>query len=75
MTRRFETARAIGSNYANVLACSGDTKGDTPRLDGALYALALKPYLAAATRETLEQATSAREWNAVLLASPEWNYR
>jgi len=75
MTRRFETARAIGGNYANVLACSGDTKGDTPRLDGALYALALKPYLAAATRETLEQATSAREWNAVLLASPEWNYR
>jgi uncharacterized protein (DUF1800 family) len=75
MSRRFETARAIGSNYANVLECVDNPRGDTPKLDNALFAAQLEPYLSAATRDALAQAKSPREWNAFLLASPEWNYR
>jgi len=74
LSRRFEIARAIGGNYANVLAC-GDASGETPRLDGALYAASIQPYLSPATRDALAQARSPREWNAMLLASPEWNLR
>jgi uncharacterized protein (DUF1800 family) len=75
MTRRFEIARAIGSNYANVLECLPNPSGDTPKLDNALYAAQIRPYLSKTTLAALEQAKSAREWNALLLASPEWNYR
>jgi uncharacterized protein (DUF1800 family) len=75
MTKRFEIARAIGSNYANVLECLPNPSGDTPKLDNALFASQIRPYLSKTTLAALDQAKSAREWNALLLASPEWNYR
>jgi hypothetical protein len=36
------------------------------------YAQALLPSWSAATRQTLDQATSPREWNLLFLASPEF---
>ena len=75
LSRRFEIARAIGSNYANVLECQPNPSGNTPKLDNAVVAVtSLMPYLSATTMASLEQAATPREWNALLLASPEWNY-
>ena len=36
---------------------------------------AIEPSLSAQTRNTLAQARNPQEWNALLLASPELNYR
>ncbi|HLK71900.1 MAG TPA: DUF1800 domain-containing protein [Steroidobacteraceae bacterium] len=67
MERRFEIARAIGSG--------NDRLGlPLPRLEGNLYQLVTVPLLAQRTRSALQQATSPREWNTFLLASPELNY-
>ena len=74
LTRRFEIARAIGSNYANVLDCIANPAGATPKLDNALASSTLLPALSEGTRASLAQAAAPREWNALLLASPEWNY-
>jgi hypothetical protein len=35
----------------------------------------VEPYLSARTATTLERSRSQQEWNALLLASPEFNYR
>jgi hypothetical protein len=68
MTERFAVARAIGNGR-------GLWKDAAPALDGALYQAALAPGLSAHTRAALAQAGSRQEWNAFLLASPEFNYR
>lgn len=68
MTERFAVARAIGSGRE--LWADG-----APALDGPLYQAVLAPRLSARTRAALAQAGSRQEWNAFLLASPEFNYR
>lgn len=70
MTERFAVARAIGSGRA-----LWPQAGGPPRLDGPLYQATLGPSLSARTRAALAQAGSPQEWNAFLLASPEFNYR
>jgi uncharacterized protein (DUF1800 family) len=74
LTRRFEVARAIGSNYANVLDCVANPSGNTPKLDTAAGSQNLLAYLSDNTQASLDHAATPREWNALLLASPEWNY-
>ena len=74
LTRRFEIARAIGANFANVLACVPNPSGDVQKLDTALVRDQVTPYLSAQTLGALARAASPREWNALLLASPDWNF-
>ncbi|HEV2540146.1 MAG TPA: DUF1800 domain-containing protein [Frateuria sp.] len=70
MTERFAVARAIG----NGRGLWKDAQA-VPALDGPLYQAVLAPRLSARTRAALAQAGSRQEWNAFLLASPEFNYR
>jgi uncharacterized protein (DUF1800 family) len=78
MSRRFEIARALGSGSAGLFeAEDGADKSSAgfPRLSSRTYYEVLEPRLSASTRAALDQATSQQEWNTLLLASPELNYR
>jgi uncharacterized protein (DUF1800 family) len=70
MAERFAVARAIG----NGRGLWTDARA-APALNGPLYQATLAPGLSARTRAALAQAGSRQEWNAFLLASPEFNYR
>jgi uncharacterized protein (DUF1800 family) len=78
MSRRFEISRAIASANAGLFEPedgSGATTTGFPRLSTQLYFEALEPLLSARTEDALEHASSQQEWNTLLLASPEFNYR
>ena len=78
MSRRFEIARAIGSGSAGLFEPEdGVAKigAGFPRLSSRTYYEELEPRLSAPTLAALDQATSQQEWNTLLLASPELNYR
>jgi len=78
MNTRFEIARGIGGGSAGLFRVEGATPVDRPAfplLTNPLYYEGIAPRLAAATRQSLDQATSQQEWNALLLASPEFMYR
>jgi uncharacterized protein (DUF1800 family) len=78
MITRFEIAKAIGSGSAGLFKADGEPQQDRaafPQLSNAVYFQSLQPGLSPATRRVLEQATSAQEWNALLLSSPEMMYR
>ena len=78
LSRRFEIARAIGAGNAGLFEPEDGSAGAStgfPRLSSRLYFEDLEPRLSAKTRAALEQAASQQEWNTLLLASPELNYR
>jgi uncharacterized protein (DUF1800 family) len=78
MSRRFEIARAIGAGNSGLFEPedgSGATSSGFPRLSSRVYFDAVEPLLSAQTRAVLDRTTSQAEWNTVLLASPEFNYR
>jgi uncharacterized protein (DUF1800 family) len=78
MSRRFDIARAIGSGSAGLFEPEdGGAKISVgfPRLSSRTYYEELEPRLSATTLAALDQATSQQEWNTLLLASPELNYR
>jgi uncharacterized protein (DUF1800 family) len=78
MSRRFEIARAIGSGPAGLFDPEDGSAATThgfPRLANALYFSRIEPALSPTTRRALEATASQPEWNTVLLASPEFNYR
>ncbi len=78
MSRRFEIARAIGSGSAGLFDPEGGgakTSTGFPRLSSRTYYEELEPRLSTTTLAALDQATSQQEWNTLLLASPELNYR
>ncbi len=83
MSRRFEIARAIGGGSAGLFepedrsgtASTGSSSTGFPRLASRLYFDAVEPRLSRTTLAALEQASSQQEWNTLLLASPELNYR
>jgi len=80
MVRRFEIARAIGSNNAGLFNTEdaankpGPTTG-FPMLTSRLFYDAIEPSLASRTREALGRASSQQEWNTLLLSSPDWMER
>jgi uncharacterized protein (DUF1800 family) len=76
LSRRFEIARAIASGNAGLFKTDADPAPAAvhPHLASPLYFSALEPNLAPATRSALAQANSPQEWNALLLASPEFNF-
>jgi uncharacterized protein (DUF1800 family) len=78
MSRRFEIARAIGSANAGLFEPEDGSAATTtgfPRFSTRLYFDALEPLLSEHTQEALEHASSQLEWNTLLLACPEFNYR
>jgi len=78
MSRRFEIARAIGSGSASLFESEdGVAKSSTgfPRLSNRTYYEELEPRLSATTLAALDQRPREQEWNTLLLASPELNYR
>lgn len=77
LNTRFEIARGIGGGSAGLFRIEGE-KTDRPafpQLANPLYYDGIVPRLAPATRQVLEMATSPQEWNAYLLASPEFMHR
>ncbi len=78
MSRRFEIARTIGNGNAGMFDPEDGTQGSVtgfPKLSSRLYFDGVEPYLSKTTLAALERSTSQQEWNAFLLASPEFNYR
>ena len=78
MTTRFEIAKAIGSGSAGLFKTDGPQpveKPAFPQLANALYFGQLQQTLSASTRNALDQAGSAQEWNMLLMSSPEMMYR
>ncbi|HZP67599.1 MAG TPA: DUF1800 domain-containing protein [Rudaea sp.] len=77
LSRRFEIARAIGSGTAGLFVPEngGPPGSGFPNLSNHLFFEAIQPYLSKATIVALDAAKSPQEWNAFLLASPEFNYR
>jgi len=78
MMTRFEIARAIGSGSAGLFRPEEPKALDVPavpRFSNAFYHGAFEANLAPSTRAALEKAASPQEWNAFLLASPDFMYR
>jgi uncharacterized protein (DUF1800 family) len=78
LSRRFEIARTIGNGNAHLFDPEDGTQGSVtgfPQLSSRLYLDGIEPYLSKTTLAALQRSTSQQEWNAFLLASPEFNYR
>ena len=78
MSTRFEIARAIGSGSAGLFRSEGPNPTELPafpQLSNALYHAALSPTFGEGTRAALDGASSAQEWNVLLLSSPEFMFR
>ena len=77
MSRRFEIARAIGSGNAGLFDPEDGkavVAAGFPQLSNRLYFEAVEPFLAAHTKDALNEANSQTEWNTFLLAAPDFNY-
>jgi uncharacterized protein (DUF1800 family) len=78
LAKRFEIAKAMGSGASHLFdEDDGGTRqaGGFPQLATPTYYATVEPTLDEKTRQALAQATSQQEWNAFLLASPEFNHR
>jgi uncharacterized protein (DUF1800 family) len=78
ISRRFEIARTIGNGNAGLFDPEDGTQGTVtgfPNLSSRLYFDGVEPHLSKTTLAALSRATSQQEWNAFLLASPEFNSR
>jgi uncharacterized protein (DUF1800 family) len=78
MSKRFEIARAIGSDNAGLFTAEDGKPSERtgfPLLTNRLYFNVLEPALSAPTRQALARAASQDEFNALLLSSPDWMNR
>ena len=77
MARRLEVAHALAADDAHLFQAKigGAERSGFPHLVSRVYFEDVEPYLSARTSATLERSSSQQEWNALLLASPEFNYR
>ena len=78
MSKRFEIARAIGGGSAGLF----DTEDGSPpvsfgfpMLSNRLFYDSIDTALTPLVRQALDKASSQAEWNAYLLASPDFMYR
>jgi len=78
METRFELARQIGSGGAGLFRADGATGPETPivaDLKTALQSTGLADTLSPAADAALAQATSPKDWNTLLLSSPDFMRR
>ena len=78
MSTRFEIARSIGSGSAGLFRADAPNASDLPafpQLSNALFHDYLAGTLSERTQTALAGATSATEWNVILLSSPEFMFR
>ena len=78
MVHRLEVAHLFSADDAGLFHLKGDGAANVsgfPRLVSRVYFDDVEPYLSVRTATTLERSGSQQEWNALLLASPEFNYR
>ena len=78
LATRFEIARVLGYGAPALFRSDGPEPFERPafpQLANALYYESMRYTLGDATRQALEKATSAQEWNMLLLASPEFMHR
>ena len=74
MAVRFEIAKAIGTGSAGLFKSEGlqpQERAAFPQLSNALYFQSIRQTLGVGTRQALDQAASAQEWNTFFLSSPE----
>jgi uncharacterized protein (DUF1800 family) len=78
MVRRLEVAHLFSADDAGLFHSNDNGAASVsgfPRLVSRVYFDDVEPYLSARTATTLEHSSSQQEWNAILLGSPEFNYR
>ena len=77
LATRFDIARQIGGGSSGLFRPASATADQPafPQLQNALYYDGLSAGLTPATRQTLTQATSPQEWNALFLSSPDFMRR
>lgn len=78
LASRFEIARQIGGGSSGLFRGPAPGAGDAPafpQLQNALFFDGLQQGLSPKTRDTLAQAVSPQEWNALFLSSPEFMRR
>jgi uncharacterized protein (DUF1800 family) len=78
MIRRLEVAHLFSADDASLLQPKDNGAarvGGFPHLVSRVYFDDVEPYLSARTATALERSSSQRDWNTLLLASPEFNYR
>jgi uncharacterized protein (DUF1800 family) len=78
LSRRFDIAHAIAAGNAGLFDPEDGSAADGggfPRLSSRLFFAAIEPHLGERTRTALDHAGSQQEWNTLLLASPDANYR
>ena len=78
MSTRFEIARTVGSGSAGLFKTDGVSPTEAPafpQMSNALFHDHLGRTLSAQTMAALDGATSAQEWNVLLLSSPEFMHR
>ena len=78
MSKRFEIARAIGGGSAGLFDSEDGTPPVTfgfPMLSNRLFYDTVDTALSPLVRQALDKASSQAEWNAFLLASPDFMYR
>ncbi len=77
MSKRFEIAKWMGSGNAGLFDPDDGSVAQVtgfPQLSSRLYFEAIEPRLTPTTRDALTKAAAQWEWNAYLLASPEFMY-
>lgn len=76
---RFEVARAVGGGSSGLFkpeeTSGAPEQAAFPQLARQAYYLQVRPGLRDSTRQALDNAASPQEWNALYLASPEFNQR
>ncbi|HXA47451.1 MAG TPA: DUF1800 family protein, partial [Burkholderiaceae bacterium] len=78
MSKRFEIARAIGGGSAGLFDSDDGTPPMAfgfPMLSNRLFYDAIDNVISVPVKQALDKATSQAEWNAFLLASPDFMYR
>lgn len=78
MSKRFEIARAIGGGSAGLFDSEDGNPPVTfgfPMLSNRLFYDSIDTALTPLVRQALDKASSQAEWNAYLLASPDFMYR
>ncbi len=77
MSKRFEIAKWMGSGNAGLFDPDDGSVAQVtgfPQLSSRLYFDAIEPQLSVSTRDALSKAAAQWEWNAYLLASPEFMF-